>query len=371
MSEYVHIVSLDAPAPPDYGGAIDIYYKIVALSAIGKKVILHYFDYKEGRSAEGLEQHCYKIHSYKRQTGIQGLSYRLPYIVRSRINKELIDTLQKDNYPVILEGVHCTGILPYINSQSRKIILRLHNNEATYYKALAKATRNTFKKIYYTWESYLLKHYQNALPKGMCIAGLSESDLKDFSAQQFTNLHFVPSFIPWQEVRSQLGTGDYCLYQGNMSVAENEEAAFWLVDNLFSKSSVPFIIAGKAPSNRLLKKTAGFRNIQVIRDPSEEKMAMLVHNAQINILPSFNQTGVKLKLLHALFNGRYCLTNPAGVEGSSIKCGVIIANKEEMAEQVSHFITKPFSGSEAAERRLLLTIYNNEVNAQKLSALIS
>lgn len=350
---------------------MDIYYKIVALSAIGKRVILHYFDYKEGRGIGDLAQYCYKIYRYKRQTGFTGLSFRLPYIVRSRINKVLINTLNKDRYPILLEGIHCTGILPYINNGSRKIVLRLHNNEATYYKALAQATKSAFKQMYYLRESFLLNTFQKSLPKEICIAGLSQSDLEDFHAQHFTNLHFVPSFIPWHEIRSKSGTGGYCLYQGNLSVSENEEAAVWLVDNIFSRNSIPFIIAGKAPSESLRKRTAGFANIEIVVNPTEEKMKVLVNNAQINILPSFNKTGVKLKLLNALFNGRYCITNPSGVEGSQIRSGVIIVDKKVMAEQVSHYFTKPFSKDEAALRQQLLEVYNNRYNAQKLSALIS
>jgi glycosyltransferase involved in cell wall biosynthesis len=371
VSDYIHIVALDAPSPPDYGGAIDIFYKILALSAAGKKVTLHYFDYKEGRGVEGLEKLCYKIHCYKRKTGLKGFSFHTPYLVHSRINNELIKTLNRDQYPVILEGIHCSGILPYLKKSERKIVLRLHNNEEKYYKALAKSARSTFKQLYYFWESRLLRRYQNTLPKNLCIAGLSEGDLQDFHALHYTNLHFLPSFIPWQNIHFNIGTGDYCLYQGNMTVSENEEAALWLVDNIFSKSQVPFIIAGKKPSYELHKKIKSFRNIQVIADPSEEEMQRLVSNAQINILPSFNNTGIKLKLLNALFNGRFCITNKAGMDGSYSSSMILADNKKEMAEQVNHFFTKPFSKAEAKERESLLKIYNNRTNAEKLIALIS
>ncbi|HZI00495.1 MAG TPA: mannosyltransferase, partial [Flavisolibacter sp.] len=68
MSDQLHIVCLDAPAPPDYGGAIDIYYKIKALAGIGKKIILHYFDYKPGRSAGDLDSICVEVNTYSRKS---------------------------------------------------------------------------------------------------------------------------------------------------------------------------------------------------------------------------------------------------------------------------------------------------------------
>ena len=45
----LHIICLDAPSPPNYGGAIDMYYKIRALALAGTRIILHYFAYREGR----------------------------------------------------------------------------------------------------------------------------------------------------------------------------------------------------------------------------------------------------------------------------------------------------------------------------------
>jgi glycosyltransferase involved in cell wall biosynthesis len=372
VSEYIHIVALDAPAPPDYGGAIDIYYKIVALAAIGKKVILHYFDYKERRGISGLEGYCYKVYSYRRLIGIRAVSLRLPYIVRSRINKDLIKRLNQDNYPVILEGIHASGISEYINCGNRKVVLRLHNNEAKYYKALARTEHRFLRKLYYLSESFLLRKYQERLPKDICIAGLSITDLEDFQSHYFTNLHFIPAFIPWQEIRSKVGTGEYCLYHGNMTVSENEEAVVWLIDNIFSGCSIPFIIAGKGISSRIIKKAAKFDTIQVISDPSEERLQLLLSNAQLNILPSFNTTGIKLKLLNALFNGRYCLTNWSGVAGSNIHSGVIIAGDgKEMIEKINHFFTRPFSKVEVEKRELILKVYDHLTNANKLNALIS
>ena len=39
----LNVVSFDIPYPPDYGGVIDIYYKIKALNSAGIKIHLHCF----------------------------------------------------------------------------------------------------------------------------------------------------------------------------------------------------------------------------------------------------------------------------------------------------------------------------------------
>ena len=37
----INIVSFNVPYPPNYGGIIDVYYKIKALREIGCEVVLH------------------------------------------------------------------------------------------------------------------------------------------------------------------------------------------------------------------------------------------------------------------------------------------------------------------------------------------
>ena len=57
MNKYLNIVSLNVPYPPNYGGVIDIYYKIKALKAVGVKIILHCFLYNRPEAKE-LEELC-------------------------------------------------------------------------------------------------------------------------------------------------------------------------------------------------------------------------------------------------------------------------------------------------------------------------
>ena len=56
----LHIVSFDVPFPPNYGGVIDVFYKIKALHKLGVKIILHTFDYGRGKPTE-LNNYCEEI----------------------------------------------------------------------------------------------------------------------------------------------------------------------------------------------------------------------------------------------------------------------------------------------------------------------
>ncbi|RYD88665.1 MAG: mannosyltransferase, partial [Sphingobacteriales bacterium] len=159
MGDKLHIVCLDAPAPPNYGGAIDMFYKAKALAETGRSIALHYFDYKAGRNATGMEDFCTEIHRYARKSFAASIWEKQPYITGSRNNKELLERLQKDNAPILLEGIHCAGMLPHFYGK-RKILVRMHNDEAAYYAGLAANEKNLLRRAYYQLESRLLHSFQ-------------------------------------------------------------------------------------------------------------------------------------------------------------------------------------------------------------------
>lgn len=370
MNETIHIVCLDAPAPPDYGGAIDMFYKVKALHEIGKKIILHYFDYHSSRHAHSLKPFCQEVHAYRRKNIWQALPLSQPFTVSSRINEELIARLNQDKFPVLLEGLHCTGIVPFLNNKNR-VVIRMHNNEPAYYHQLALAEPSFLKRAYFLQESRLLKRFQQALDKTIQVAALSFTDLEQFEdGYGFQRLSFLPCFLPWQQVSGPDGYGEFCLYHGNLSVSENTEAARWLIDHVFSRVSIPLVIAGKGISKTLVARARHYSHIHFVNNPSSSEIDRLVQEAHINVLPSLNSTGVKLKLLNALLNGRFCLTNGNGIKGSGITKGLyLLKNADEWIKLISGLMETRFSAADREARLDVLALYNNRHNAEKLNAL--
>lgn len=371
MNEHLHIVCLDAPTPPDYGGAIDMYYKIAALSNLGIKISLHYFNYNKKRNIQTLEKYCSKIYSYKRKNYLQSAFFMKPYTVASRINKKLINRLNRDSHPILLEGIHCAGIIKKIENAER-VVLRMHNDEASYYKSLAKTENNLFKRLYFSIESIRLNKFQKSLNKKIKLAFLSLTDKESFQKNYFfNNTYFIPCFVPWQSINCHPGIGTYCLYHGNLEVSENNVAAAWLIKNVFSKVNIPLVIAGRAIPKKLTTIAAACKNISFVYNPSENELDKLIQEAHINILPSLNSTGVKLKLLHALFEGRFCITNENGIKGSGLLRTLVdlADDSETMIASVQKTFRKKFTELDSSERSKLLEVYTDEKNARKLSEL--
>lgn len=371
MNRHLHIVCLDVPWPPDYGGAIDMMNRITWLKRAGIAIHLHYFSYNERGMPNELNQFCESIHVYERKTGTKGLKKGLPYIVASRISDELAENLKKDDHPVLLEGLHCTGVLPELDLQHRKVVVRLHNDEARYYGELGRSERSLFKKLFFRRESHLLEKYQQHLPGECVYACISAGDTVTMKSDyHLEKAVLLPAFPSWQEVNSEEGAGTLCLYHGNLSVPENEEAALWLLRKVFSKVRKPFVIAGKKPSRRLQKMAHLFRHTCLVADPSDTELNDLIRKAHINLLPAFsrNTTGLRLKLLHTLFEGRHCIANEPMVQGTGLEDACHIASTADaFASVITQLYLQPFTGEEITLRkRLLGDTFDNDKNTAAL-----
>jgi len=77
LDKHLHIVCLDVPYPPDYGGVFDLYYKIKSLSEAGIKIHLHCFEYGLGKQKE-LDVYCVEVQYYPRNPGPKGIVMAVP-----------------------------------------------------------------------------------------------------------------------------------------------------------------------------------------------------------------------------------------------------------------------------------------------------
>jgi hypothetical protein len=372
LNRQLHIVCLDVPWPADYGAAIDMFNRIAAFKRMGVAIHLHYFSYNERGNPSELNEYCESVNVYEREKPMTNFSSQLPYIVSSRINKDLLTNLQKDDHPILLEGIHCTGILSGLDAKERKIVVRMHNEESLYYKELARAEQGFFKKLYFYNESLRLKKYSQHLPDDCMYACVSMKDVEALKNEyHLTHVEFIPTFPAWQELTGQEGLGNFCLYHGNLSVPENEEAASWLICNVFTKARIPFIVAGKKPSKRLQKIAGLCQHTCLVANPSEKEMNDLVKKAHIHVLPCFNKniTGIRLKLLHALYEGRHCVTNEPMVAGTGLSEACHIAsNANAFASIILQLRNHPYTREETVLRTQLLgETYNNDKNTMKLS----
>ncbi len=371
MKKHLHIVAFDIPFPADYGGVIDIYYKILALKKLDIEIILHCFEYGRAHSIE-LQKICKKVYYYNRSKYKNPFIGNIPYIVSTRSNEELLNNLLKDQFPILFEGLHCTYFLNHKDLKNRIKLVRNHNIEHDYYKNLEQVETNFFKKYFFRNESDNLRKYESILKEANHVLAISNSD-HHYLQKKYHHSVLVSAFHANEQVNIKLGKGEFVLYHGNLSVGENNHAAIYLVKEVFSKINIPVVIAGNKPSQELQEVCKNHKNIQLISHWSNQEVMNAISDAQINVLATFQATGIKLKLLNALFQGRFCVVNHLMVEKTGLEKACFVSNNpQQMIEDILKVWQMDFNKNEKENRVQILNtdLFSNEKNAQKIIALI-
>lgn len=360
---HLHIIAFDVPYPANYGGVIDVFYRVKALSEAGVKVHLHCFEY--GRGEQEILKRCHEVKYYKRNTSFVKQLSLTPYIVNTRRSEALVQNLLKDDYPILCEGLHTTAVLLDRRLRNRQIYVRAHNVEHDYYKGLGDSERCAWKRLFYYSEAWKLRRYEPILKKATGIFAISQQDA-DYFTKKYEKVTLVPGFNSLDSVCSETGRGAYVLYHGNLSVRENEEAANWLIENVFSELGLHCIVAGLNPSEKLQKLAEKHSNVTMVANPDDAEMIDLLRQAQVNILVTNQPTGLKLKLLNALYNGRFCLVNSNMVKGTSLDGLCVIADEpEQMIAEIKRLMEEDFTEEDIADRdETLKRMYRNEENVR-------
>lgn len=364
-SRQLHIISFDVPLPSDYGGVIDVFNKIRHLHLQGAEIILHCFTYGRAES-KLLESYCKKVYYYPRSTSKKKLFSQEPFIVITRKHPQLLKRLQEDSAPILFEGLHSTQLLANPSLQNRKKIVRAHNVEHEYYHFLSQSEKSIFRKMYLLSESLKLKSYEKVLRHAQFIGAISIND-ESYFQKKYGNTFLLPPFHQFDAIKSQSGKGKYSLYHGNLKVAENEKAALWLVENIAPKLNQPFIIAGSHCSATLRKKINQSKNTSLVENPDEKQMEQLISDAHLHLLPSFQKSGVKLKLIHALYIGRFILANDAMLSGMNLESTCYTANEiNEFAVKANSLFEEEFSEAHIENRKNVLARHYNNIASAKI-----
>lgn len=371
MSDHhLHIVSFDVPTPPSYGGVIDVYYKLKALAELGVKVHLHCFHYGRAKDRE-LDRLCAAVHYYPRRTGKLQLLNALPYVVVSRRSDQLMEKLLADEHPILFEGLHCCYHLGDPRLTGRLRLVRAHNVEHDYYAALAKAASSSFRRSYFINEAHKLQRFEPVLSEADRVLAISPKDTAYFGSH-FQKVEHIPAFHASERVEVPEGLGDFAFYHGALGVAENDRAALHLVTTVFKDLPVKLVIAGSDASTTLKRAVSKVANVELREGIDTAEIHRLVRTAQVNVLPTFQATGIKLKLLLCLFTGRHVVCNTPMVEGTGLAelCHVH-DDAASMRNSILACMGRPASG-EALEARakVLEERFSNRRNAERIVKLL-
>ena len=371
QNKIIHLVSFNIPYPPDYGGVMDVFYKIAALKKQGVGIILHCFSYGRTRSRT-LERECLRVHYYRRDLNLFHMFSREPFIIVSRRNDSLLKHLLADKHPILFEGLHTTHFLDHPSLSGRMTMVRTHNIEHIYYRNLALNERNPFRKYFYNSEARKLESYEPKLAKASLLLTISPGDTEYFESK-YGNALFVGPFHPSDECTSHNGKGNYVLLHGDFSTSENNAAARFILREVAARWKYKTIVAGKRPSEEMVHDASELKHVKVIPNPSLAEMTDLIQNAQVCLLNAYQPSGMKLKLINALCSGRHVIASEAVIAGTHLESLCNIAkSSDEWISLTDRLMNEEFTSEMKEKRKMALSeIANNSVNAKRIVESIS
>lgn len=366
----LHIISFDNPFPPNYGGVIDVFYKMKSLHQLGFEIYLHcFYDDRSEVSAE-LKAITKAVFLYKKNRNPLFLFSSIPLSVTSRFHKDLIQNINAVEAPILFEGLQTTMILNKIKLEHRKLFLRLHNLESNFYAGMSKNETGFLKKMLYYLESKKYVTYQNKIAEFDCVFALSKQEF-DYVKTKTEKVSYIPVFHGNEAFNSLSEYGNYAFYHGDLRLPDNKKAASFLI-RLFQKiPDYKLIIASSNGKKIVEKQSQNDTNIEFISIESEAHLTSLLANAHINVMLSFQQAGTKLKIVNSLFRSRFCLINDNMVDDNRIISLCEVANTEkEFVEKINRLKRQPFTQNEE-RKKVLLEVYNDLENAKKLDQIIT
>ena len=347
---------------------MDIYYRLVALHRAGVHITLHCFTYGR-KPAPELEACCDRVYYYQRDMKPWLHLRRTPFIAASRDNDELLQRLQQDDAPILIEGLHGCEILRRLRQQEsagqgrRTIIVRAHNVEQDYYRLLARSERRPLKKAYLALEARKLRHYEPTLKLADAVLAITDADAAVFRQMGCTNVLTIPPFFPQPMTSGQwsakiLNTqfsilnSPYVLYHGDLSIPDNEWAVRWLQRHVMRMVDYPFVVAGRNPRPSLLRYLSRFPNTRLVDSPAQSEMNALIAQARCTVMITRQPTGFKLKLLNSLSMGQHCVVNSAMVTGTCLAgCCHVADTADALRRQLDKLMPAPFSDASVRNDR--------------------
>ncbi|MGC4040129.1 MAG: hypothetical protein QM710_04885 [Flavobacterium sp.] len=364
----LHIISFENPFPADYGGAIDVFYKVRALHEIGFEIHLHCFTENRFEVAPELKECTKQVYIYRKNKNPFFFFSKFPVPVVCRFRPELISNISKTAAPILFDGLQTTMVLHKAQLANKKF-LRLHNIESDFYAGMSRNETNYFKKMVYHFAGKKYLAYQKILPSFDHVFTLSCYE-NDFVKTMMDEVTYVPVFHGNEKKETLSEYGKFALYHGDLRLADNKNAAKFLIKVFKKIPDYKLVIASSNGKKMVEKRIGDLKNVEFVELQNSEQLDGLFREAHINVMLSFQKSGTKLKLVNALFKSRFCLVNENMIDDADVLKFCKMANsKEEFIANINMLKEKPFL--DIAERTIGLNgVLSDKANAMLMAGII-
>jgi len=298
----------------------------------------------------------------------------------------LINLLTNNKYDIIqLEGLSLVSYIPAIRKFSDSIlILRAHNVEHQLWDSISSGMKPGIKKFYFKILSCRLKRFESeCLNMIDALIPITVKDETVFLKMGCKKPLFVaPAGITPEE------SGDTTNYNiifpslffiGALDWIPNQDGLLWFIENVWpdivsKHPEMKFFIAGRNAPGSFCKK---LRKQGIIFEGEVKNADNFTKNKAIMVVPLFSGSGIRVKILKSMSQGKVVISTPLGAEGIKAEhrkhifharspeefnknIDIIIGNKslfEKVGKSAKKFVYENFNN--LAITKDLLSFYNS------------
>ncbi|MCF3195926.1 glycosyltransferase family 4 protein [Pseudomonas bubulae] len=358
------IVSPDHPYPPNHGGRVDIWNRILLLSELNHEIDLVITTSDAVLKPEDeteFRRHIRNVSFFKRKIKLLPFIAGTPYQVSSRASLRNFHSNEKYDY-IILESEATSEILKSSSITGGQVLLRVHNNESLYFKSLFNSSSNILKKLYYLYESIAYKKHSSRIKSlANTILHISSDELLAEKTSTKKKAIFLPPYINLLDLKEVSTLHKHkVVFIGNLFTANNINGLRWFIDSIhptLTSKQYELIVAGNTRNNEDIIKYLKQANITFIDSP--EDLSDIYKDASIFIIPLLEGAGVKLRAVNAISQGIPIVATSIGIEGLGLeneKHYLLANSSEDFSKAINRLLTsetKRFELAKNAQQHLI------------------
>lgn len=326
IKKSILIVSSDFVYPPNHGGRVDVWNKILCLNSLGFNIdlITTIKSKPKKEDIDIVKEKVNKLILIYRKNSIKDIFSLKPLQIKSRNQLKYIDINREYDY-LLIEGTYGISILENKTLKVKKRILRMHNDEAFYFRQLFSSEKIWWKKFYYLLESYKFRIIdKKIIDKIPNIMFISYEELNKYKYKYpKIKAYFLPSAVNLNLKKINSNTKNV-VFIGSLFMINNKEAINFYIKKihplLLDIKGYTFTIAGNSKGEGIewiRKLSSKYNNINIIDSP--ETLDNIYANASVFVNPMLHGAGVKLKTINAIVNGLPVVSTTIGNQGTGLK----------------------------------------------------
>ncbi|MEZ4851660.1 MAG: glycosyltransferase [Bacteroidia bacterium] len=293
------------------------------------------------------------------QTVIKSYLKNVPINLVRNYHPQLAEKIHQwvDEYEYVL--VDHYEMFQYIPDHVKaKTIMHEHNAEYIMWQRYSEVSNHPLKKLVTALESKRIKKMEEQFCNRADMVLANPND-KEVLSQLVNGSARIEEIVPcgedfmldWPDLQWE-NTEESLLYIGALTWEANADGLIWFINEGWKKlktvrPAVKLYIVGKDPDERLIELSR--QNPDIILTGFVENLEDYYSKCRIFITPLRFGSGVKLKVINAMFRGLPVVTTPIGSEGLPAENGNHLYHTQEIDEFVG-FCEELLTNQESWER---------------------